>query len=307
MPRWWHPELVRALNLALPTLIALVLTNLVMGGVQRLVASGLEPGGLAAVNYAQRAVSLISGVTVSVATVSVTELSMRAATDASWQPTIDLLGRTLQASLYLLVPLAALVILVSDPLVTLLFVRGEYTAESASTTSACLRWLALSVAPSVIPAVLHRACSVFDRPWRVPLISLLWTASTVGATALLLQPLGAASLTAGHAVGIAAATLFSALAVREFVGTPFLLMLGRSFVRFSLFSLVAAVPAAMYLSLAHAEETGWSAGSAALGMVVASVIFMGAYAGLSYLVREPQLAAFWSAARALTSRSSNPI
>jgi putative peptidoglycan lipid II flippase len=216
-----HPALVGAIRAGVPILLALVLTNVVMGGAQRALASSLPVGAFASVNYAQRSLNIVSGLTLALATVSMTELAVQYSAEGVTAGTLAALRETLESGLLMLIPLSALLYIVAEPVIALLFHRGRYDVASVQLTAACLRWFALSVAPGMVLAVLHRAAPTFGRPWRSTATSLLWTLSTIAATVLLLPQLGAEALAAGFAAGTILAALGSVFVLRDLVPLRF--------------------------------------------------------------------------------------
>ncbi len=216
-PMLVHPGLGHALRMAVPTLLALVLINVLMGGIQRMSASGLSAGGLAAMNYAQRALNIVSGLTMSLATVSLTELSVKFEAEGTGLGTGKVLSDALMDGLWILVPASCLLAMATEPLVALLFLRGQYDLDALKVTASCLRWLAGSIVPGLIVAVLLRAAPAFGRPWRSVVISAAWLTVTVTATTLLLPSFGAVALAAGHTIGMTAAAFVSAALLADLV------------------------------------------------------------------------------------------
>jgi peptidoglycan biosynthesis protein MviN/MurJ (putative lipid II flippase) len=198
-----------------------VLINILMGGAQRAAASGLPDGAFSSLNYAQRSLNLVSGLALSLATVSLTELSVSYGTDGMRGKTLAVLRESLDSACFMLIPLSALLYIVSEPMIALLFLRGRYDVESVKLTGACLRWLTLSVVPGTVLAVLHRAAAAFGRPWRTTVTSAAWTLATVGVTVLILPSLGPVALAAGFSIGTVIATCVSALALRDIVPLTF--------------------------------------------------------------------------------------
>lgn len=220
-PRFRHRALAHAVRVGIPTILALVLINVLMGGAQRVVASGLADGAFSALNYAQRSLNLVSGLTVALATVSLTELSMRFGAEGMSDGTRALLRDSIESGFWILVPLTVLLFIASEPLIGLLFHRGRYDVESLRLTASCLRWLALSVVPGMLLAVLHRAAPAFGKPWRSTVVSAVWTAATVVSTIVYLPRLGAGALAAGFATGTALAALASVVALVDLVPLNF--------------------------------------------------------------------------------------
>lgn len=287
LPRTRHRALAHALSAGLPTILALLLTNVFMGGVQRYLASGLPEGAFAAVNYAQRAVNLVSSLTMALATVSLTELSLQFTAAGADKRTAQVLRDSLESGVFLLVPLSAVMLLASEPLVALLFKRGRYDTESLSLTVSCLRWLTLSIVPGLVVAILHRACPAFGRPWRATLISTVWSLATVAATAQLLPALGAPALTAGFTAGILVAALCSVIVVRDLVGRGLFAGIARYLARITLLVGVAAVPAALAGWALPFRSAGWTPLTSAAAVTIEILVFGVAFGLGCGLLRDP--------------------
>jgi putative peptidoglycan lipid II flippase len=221
VPRLHHDALAHAVRAGIPILVALLLINVLMGGAQRVAASGLSAGAFSAVNYAQRSLTLVSGLSLSLATVSLTELSVQFGADGVSERTLALLRETLESGVWMLVPLSVLLLAACEPLVALLFHRGRYDADSVRLTASCLRWLTLSVVPGMVLAVLHRAAPAFGRPWRSTITSTIWAITTVGFTIVALPRLGAEALAAGFAAGTLVAAIASVGVLHDLVPLRF--------------------------------------------------------------------------------------
>jgi putative peptidoglycan lipid II flippase len=288
MPRAWHPALPRALAAGLPTVLALLLTNVFMGGAQRYLASSLPEGAFAAVNYAQRAVNLVSSLTMALATVSLTELSLQFSAGGADRRTVQVLRDSLESGIFLLVPLSGLLLISSEPIVALLFKRGRYDLESLALTASCLRWLALSIVPGLVVAILHRACPAFGRPWRATLVSVVWAIATVVATAPLLSTMGAPALTAGFTAGMMVAAICSVIAVRDLVGRGLFAGVARYIAQMTLVAAAAAVPAVIGGRALPLRAAGWTTLSSAGTVLLEAVLFGVAFGLGCVLLREPR-------------------
>jgi putative peptidoglycan lipid II flippase len=288
MPRAWHPALRHALAAGLPTVLALLLTNIVMGGAQRYLSSSLPEGAFAAVNYAQRAVNLVSSLTMALATVSLTEMSLQFSAGGADRRTMQVLRDSLESGIFLLVPLSALLLIASEPIVVLLFKRGRYDLESLALTVSCLRWLALSIVPGLVVAILHRACPAFGRPWRATLVSLVWSLATVAATAQLLSGMGAPALTAGFTAGMVVAAAASVIAVRDLVDRGIFRGVARYLGQMMLLAAAAAIPALVAGRALPFRTAGWTTLSSVGAVAVEAVVFGTAFGVGCLLLREPR-------------------
>jgi len=129
-----HPGVIRTGRLMLPTVFgaAVYQINIVIGTV---LASFLAAGSISYLYYADRLVQFPLGVFgVAVSTAALPSLSAIAATG-----NMDEFGDTLRASLrltmFISLPATAGLMALAEPLVTVLFGRGEFTAQAATATA----------------------------------------------------------------------------------------------------------------------------------------------------------------------------
>jgi putative peptidoglycan lipid II flippase len=287
-PRLNHPALARAVAAGLPTLLALLLTNILMGGAQRFIASGLPEGGFAALNYAQRAVNLVSGFTMAIATVALTELSVEFHATGIGARMQRIIRDGLDTGLFIVIPLSVLLVLLSEPLIALLFQRGQYPPESLDLTAQCLRWLAASIAPGLVVAILHRACPACGRPWRATAVSLLWVAVTILTTVWLLPAMGAVALAAGFTLGMTAAAVGSVIALRDLLAATVLQSVATGSLRASGLTAVALLPAAGLTAMLQPNDGLWTAGRGLVVSMVATATFVTLFVSGCLLVGEPR-------------------
>jgi peptidoglycan biosynthesis protein MviN/MurJ (putative lipid II flippase) len=195
-----------------------------MGNAQRSIASGLAEGSLAAINYAQRVLSLITNVSLAIGTVSLTELSVEnSAGDLDKPRVARLLKTNIQTGVFILTPLCILLFIYSDRIASILYQRGHFGPASLALTANCVRWFVFSVIPGVVLAVLLRAYPAIWRPWATVWISLLWMLSTIAATAAFLHQFQALSVPAGYFVGMSFGAVVSAFGLRDLLDVSFYL------------------------------------------------------------------------------------
>ncbi len=142
--RWRHPGVQEVTRLMLPRMagLAAAQANFV---VAIFFASRLEEGSISALNYAWLlAMMPLALFGVAIATAVFPTMAQQAAIDS-----LDRLQSTLYASLryilFLVIPASVGLILLRDPLVTLLLERGEFTSRSASITSSALLFYSLGL------------------------------------------------------------------------------------------------------------------------------------------------------------------
>lgn len=126
----------------------MVAGSLLMTGtylVDQLMAAMLSAGSVAALNYGNRVVALPVGLAATaLGTVAVPYFSSMVAQE-NWSEVRHTLGRYLRVIFAVTVPLALLLILISKPLVRLLFERGAFTAEDTQTVARVQSFYALQI------------------------------------------------------------------------------------------------------------------------------------------------------------------
>ena len=168
------PELKRLAIIALPAAMAggVMQINLLVG---RNVASWTE-GAIAWVNYADRLYQLPLGVVgVAIGVVLLPELSRRLAAEdtAGGQ---DALSRAAEVSMALTLPCAVALIVIPQPLISILFERGAFTAADSAATGLALAVYGLGLPAFVLQKIyqpLYFAREDTRRPFYFALVSMV--------------------------------------------------------------------------------------------------------------------------------------
>ena len=100
-----------------------------------------------------------------------------------------------------MIPCVAIFIFYSDPIVSLLLERGNFSRDSAELTSTTLACLAIGIVGRSVAFFNYRLLNAMSLPWIVVKIGLLGVCNNIILNALLIKPLGLQ--------GIALATSFS--------------------------------------------------------------------------------------------------
>ncbi len=136
LPRW-NADIKRLLKLMLPGVIGGGVTqiNIVVG---TLIASFLAEGSVAYLYYADRVYQLplgVVGVAVGTALLPLLSRQIRAGDEDA---AMGSLNRGMELSLLLTLPAAAALLVISDPIVAVLFQRGQFSAADAQATALAL-------------------------------------------------------------------------------------------------------------------------------------------------------------------------
>lgn len=222
----WRSDLVKkVLLLMLPVTISLGLinVNLVINSlVGALVPGTLAGTGEALANYAPAAIDkafriymLPQGMfSVAVTTVIFPTLSRYAA-----RRDYDDLRRTMangmRMILLVLVPAAAAILVLSEPMIRLVYQRGEFSPEETPLVATALFWFAFSLPFNGLFLILTRTFFSLQRPWTPTWIAALNLVVTAAVAFALYKPFGVAGIVAGTAIATAASVVAQVIVLRR--------------------------------------------------------------------------------------------
>jgi putative peptidoglycan lipid II flippase len=211
----------RVLLLMLPVTISLGLINinlLVNSFFATLVETVPADAGPAAIDKAFRIYMLPQGVfSVAVATVLFPTLARYAARGA-----FDELRRTMANGMrqivLLLTPAAAAILVLSEPMIRLVYERGEFTASQTDLVSTALFWFAFSLPFNGLFLLLTRTFFSLQRPWVPTVISAVNLAITALFSLLFYEPFGIGGIVAATSIATAASVAAQAFVLRGRLG-----------------------------------------------------------------------------------------
>lgn len=157
LPAWprWSPALARMFWLMIPAVFGAAVYQLTIL-INTILASFLETGSISWLFYADRIAQLPIGIfTVALSSVLLPQLARSHAQGAHTE-TMERLAEALRFSVFFLFPLSVGLSLTAEPIISLLFERGEFTARDSLESSAALRWYALGLAPLSLYSVVSR-------------------------------------------------------------------------------------------------------------------------------------------------------
>jgi putative peptidoglycan lipid II flippase len=273
---WRHPAVRRVLWLMLPVTISLGLINfnqLINSTVGSLVSDQTP----AAIEKAFRIYQLPQGIfSVAVATVLFPTLARFASAGE-----IDNLRATMangmRQILFVLIPAAAAILALSDPMIQLIYQRGAFNAAQTSVVATALFWFAFSLPTNGLYLLQTRTFFSLQRPWQATGLATIDLIVSAIAALALYKPFGVGGIVAGTGIGTSTAVVAQAVVLRrEFGGLEF----GRLFSTTLRITLASAV-------LAGVSWAVWHVLDAALGTGLAGqIISLGcglAAGGVGYL------------------------
>ncbi len=289
---WRSPLVKKVLLLMLPVTISLGLINinllinssfgsLVTGTVVN--ASGaarpLSDFAPAAIDKAFRIYMLPQGMfSVAVTTVIFPTLS-RYAARREYDHLRATMANGMRMILLVLTPAAAAIFVLSEPMVRLVYERGDFTPEQTPLVATALFWFAFSLPFNGLFLIMTRTFFSLQRPWVPTWISGLNLLITAGAAVAFYKPFGIAGIVAGTALATAFSVGAQMIVLRRELGGLELSGLIDAAVRIVLAS--GALAGVAYLSwdlLMNALGDGTLAQIASLGggLLLGALVYLGA-------------------------------
>ncbi len=241
---WRHPGVRRVLLLMLPVTISLGLINF-NALINSFFGALISEEAPAAIDKAFRLYQLPQGIfSVAVATVLFPALA-RFANAGELDNLRATLANGMRQILFVLVPAAAAILVLSEPMIRLVYQRGEFGPDETALVATALFWFAFSLPTNGLYLLQTRTFFSIQRPWRATTLAVIDLVVSALAALALYGPFGIGGVVAGTGIGTTAAVVAQAIILRrEFSG----LELGRllsAALRISIAS--AALAAASYL------------------------------------------------------------
>jgi len=214
---WRNPNVRRVLLLMLPVTISLGLINFNML-INSLFGSLVSEESPAAIDKAFRIYQLPQGIfSVAVATVLFPTLA-RFASRGEMENLRATMANGMRQILFVLVPAAAAILVLSVPMIRLIYQRGEFNAEQTTLVATALFWFAFSLPTNGLYLLQTRTFFSLQRPWMATgLAGLDLVVSALGAL-LLYKPFGTGGIVAGTGIGTIAAVVAQAVVLRHEFG-----------------------------------------------------------------------------------------
>jgi len=214
---WRNPDVRRVLLLMLPVTISLGLINFNML-INSLFGSLVSEQSPAAIDKAFRIYQLPQGIfSVAIATVLFPTLA-RFASRGEMGNLRATMANGMRQILFVLVPAAAAILVLSTPMIRLIYQRGEFTPEQTALVATALFWFAFSLPTNGLYLLQTRTFFSLQRPWMATgLAGLDLVISALGAL-ILYKPFGTGGIVAGTGIGTIAAVIAQAIVLRHEFG-----------------------------------------------------------------------------------------
>jgi putative peptidoglycan lipid II flippase len=284
---WRNPGVRRVLLLMLPVTISLGLINF-NALINSLFGSLVSDEAPAAIDKAFRLYQLPQGIfSVAIATVLFPTLA-RFANNREFVNLRATLANGMRQILFVLVPAATAFLALSDPIIRLVYQRGEFGAADTTLVGTALFWFAFSLPTNGVYLLQTRTFFSLQRPWQATGLAVIDLVVSALAAAALYKPFGVGGIVAGTGIGTSAAVVAQAYILRREFGGLELGRLLSTTIRISLASLaLAAVSWVVWdgLDSALGRSTPAQIISLGIGLALGAV----AYLGTAWMLRIPEL------------------
>jgi putative peptidoglycan lipid II flippase len=284
---WRDPNLRRVLLLMLPVTISLGLINFNLV-INSFFGSLVDDRGPAAIDKAFRIYQLPQGIfSVAIATVLFPTLA-RFAARGDLADLRSTMANGMRQILFVLLPAAAAILVLSEPMIRLVYERGEFDASQTDLVATALFWFAFSLPTNGLFLLLTRTFFSLQRPWLPTAIAVANLAITALASLALYGPFGIGGIVAATGIATAASVAAQCVILHRELGGLELRRLAASAARIVLASAaLAAVGVAVWNGLD--ANLGRSLGAQAISLSAALAAGGIAYLGLARALRVPEL------------------
>jgi len=283
---WRNRDVRRVLLLMLPVTISLGLINfnLLINSLFGSLVSNQAP---AAIDKAFRIYQLPQGIfSVAIATVLFPTLA-RFASRGEHDNLRATMANGMRQILFVLLPAAAAILVLSEPMIRLVYQRGEFTPEQTTLVATALFWFAFSLPANGLFLLLTRTFFGLQRPW-IPTSIAAGNLAVTALAALGLYHLGVGGIVAATAIATIGSVIAQGIVLRRLLGG---LELGRLLDAAIRISIAAAALAAVSFGIWDVLDN--ALGRGLLGQVVSLGAGLGvgglAYVGVARLLRVEEL------------------
>ncbi len=214
---WRHPGVRRVLLLMLPVTISLGLINFnqVINSFFGTLVSDEAP---AAIEKAFRIYQLPQGIfSVAIATVLFPTLA-RFANRGEVDNLRATMANGMRQIIFVLAPAAAAILALSEPMIRLVYQRGEFDPSQTTLVATALFWFSFSLPTNGLYLLQTRTFFSLQRPWMATgLAAVDLIVSALGAL-VLYKPFGTGGIVAGTGIGTTAAVVAQAVVLRRELG-----------------------------------------------------------------------------------------
>ncbi len=289
------PNVRRVLLLMIPVTLSLGLINFNLL-VNSFFGSLVSVEAPAAIDKAFRIYQLPQGIfSVAIATVLFPTLA-RFANRGDYENLRETLGKGMRQIVFILLPATAAILVLSEPMIRIVYQRGEFGPEQTVLVASALFWFAFSLPTNGMFLLLSRTFFGLQQPWIPTAIAGGNLVVTIVASFFLYKPYGVPGIVAATAIATTLSVIAQVVLLRRRLGGIEATSFISTTVRVTIGSAVLALVS--YQSWALLDEV---LGRGLLGQMVAVSVALGlggaAYLACSRLLRIPELDQILSLAR----------
>ena len=213
---WRNRDVHRVFLLMLPVTISLGLINFNLL-INSLFGSLVSDQAPAAIDKAFRIYQLPQGIfSVAIATVLFPTLA-RFASRGEHDNLRATMANGMRQILFVLLPATAAILVLSEPMIRLVYQRGEFTPEQTTLVATALFWFAFSLPANGLFLLLTRTFFSLQRPW-LPTAIAAGNLAITALGALALYSLGVGGIVAATAIATVASVVAQAVILRRLLG-----------------------------------------------------------------------------------------
>jgi putative peptidoglycan lipid II flippase len=214
---WRHPGVRRVLLLMLPVTISLGLINFNQL-INSFFGSLVSDQAPAAIDKAFRIYQLPQGIfSVAIATVLFPTLA-RFANRGEIDNLRATMANGMRQILFVLVPAAAAILVLSEPMIRLVYQRGAFEPAETRVVATALFWFAFSLPTNGLYLLQTRTFFSLQRPWQATALATIDLVVSALAALALYAPFGVGGIVAGTGIGTTAAVVAQAVILRREFG-----------------------------------------------------------------------------------------
>jgi putative peptidoglycan lipid II flippase len=214
---WRHPGVRRVLLLMLPVTISLGLINF-NALINSFFGALISEEAPAAIDKAFRLYQLPQGIfSVAVATVLFPTLA-RFANAGEIDNLRATMANGMRQILFVLVPAAAAILVLAEPMIRLVYQRGEFGPAETTLVATALFWFAFSLPTNGLYLLQTRTFFSLQKPWQATALATIDLVVSALAALALYAPFGVGGIVAGTGIGTTAAVVAQAVILRRRFG-----------------------------------------------------------------------------------------
>lgn len=186
--------------------------------IDRNLASTLAEGSLSAMNYAYKLNIFVTGLFIASITSVVYPLFARLTSENNIEKLKDSVATSINSVLLIIMPVSIGALVLAEPIVTVLFERGEFKHEDTLVTAGVLACYAVGMLAIGIRDILVRVFYSLKDTKTPMLNSVLCVASNIVLNIALIKYLGVAGLALGSSLSAVIAVVFLSISLRRKIG-----------------------------------------------------------------------------------------